>query len=59
MNGELYTCNPHKFDQQDVNVESELLKEVLNYGQLYFYKKDKLPVHRIQYEFDNLDFNFE
>ena len=98
LNNELYTYNPNEFDAPNMNVESNLLKEVFAKGDVYFYQKDigmyvyeyqgklywiatndfnfkgssthmiyhlfttqidKLPEHRIQYEFDNLDYYFE
>lgn len=96
LNNELYTYNPNEFDMPDMNVESNLLKDVFASGDLYFYQKDigmyvyeyqgeiywityddyefkgtniiyqlhttqtdKLPEHRIQHKFDNLDFYFE
>lgn len=97
LGDELYSYNPHEFDNPSMNVKSELLKEVFANGQLCMYLKeegiyvyqyddklfwiatenfkesksiniiyhlytsqiDKLPEHRIQYKFDNLDFYFD
>lgn len=99
LNGELYSYNPIDFDKPDMDIESELLREVFANGQLCLYQKEegmyvyqyegklywiatedfnfeesgatyiiyhlftshiaKLPEHRIQNRFDNLDFNFE
>ncbi|NLL93160.1 MAG: hypothetical protein GX225_03315 [Clostridiales bacterium] len=99
LGGELYSYNPIEFDMPNMNIESELIKEVFTNGKLCFYQKEegmyvyqyegrlywiatddfkfdendktyiiyhlytsqvnKLPEHRIQHKFDNLDFNFE
>lgn len=99
LNGELYSYNPNEFDKPDLDIETELLKDVFEGGQLCLYQReegmyvyqyeeklywivtenfnfvkngptyityhlyttqrDKLPEHRAQYSFDNLDFDFE
>lgn len=97
-NNEIYNYNPNEFDEPDMNVESNLIKNVFANGDVRFYDKDigvylyqyqgklywiakdnfdinassghmiyhlfttridKLPKHRIQHKFDNLDFYFE
>ncbi|NLJ91163.1 MAG: hypothetical protein GX323_09725 [Clostridiales bacterium] len=39
-NEELYAYNPNEFDKPDMDIESELLREVFDNGQLYLYQKD-------------------
>lgn len=40
LNNELYAYNPNEFDIPDMNVKSEMLKEVFSKGKLCYYFKD-------------------
>lgn len=63
MNGTLYSYNPYETDQPDMDIDSDLLREVFTNGKLCFNEKD-LGVFVYQYN-DKLfwitdkDFNFE
>lgn len=49
LNSELYGYNPYTFDLPDMNVESELLRNVFSDGQLCFYHKEA-GMYVYQYE---------
>ena len=61
--GELYGYNPLEFDEPDMNIESELLKEVFENGQLCLYQKEEgLYVYEYErrlYWIATEDFKFE
>src|SRR5699024_1926368 len=40
LNGEIYSYNPFEFDKPDMNIESDILREVFTNGRLCFYQKD-------------------
>jgi len=41
LNNELYAYNPNEFVKPDLNIKSELLKEVFSEGKLCYYNKEK------------------
>lgn len=49
LDGKLYDYNPFEFDEPDMNVESDLLREVLANGRLCFYQKEA-GMYVYQYE---------
>lgn len=62
FNHKLYNYNPNDFDQPDLNVESEMLREVFLNGQLCYYQKD-IDMYIYQYQnklfwIANSNFNF-
>ena len=49
FNSEIYNYNPCNFDQPELNIESELLRNVFSKGSLCFYQKDT-GLYLYQYE---------
>lgn len=49
INGEMYCYNPYEFNPLDMNIKSDLLNDVINYGILCFYNKD-IGIYVYQYD---------